>query len=723
MPSVDPAVMEQHARRLELRMAVVRLFGVLFPASPPDPAPGRYALLQQFLERSPALLGALVDAHPPARTRELWSEALVDGEIDVRLLHALAVVFREHALVAQAGGGRARHVDAAGLSAIWTFSTGLWVLLLATDGFWDWFGESRFTSREGARRTLESAERDELMMSAARHILGLHGTTGARELAAGRRDIAGVHARCLDLCRSRNRAVIEALEDLDLVYPLEPDAARLRQIGGVADEVLDTWAQSLVRDAEREVDDPEVAKTLPEGIRKNFEGGIRRLETFTALGVAVPRVLRSALDWYNQWCHCLYTTGKTDEIKRIMQPARKLADQLAPLCERKRGFDPYNQVLSTHYLLRGFVAGEPVTAQREFDEALAWNPGNDNAQQLRRGSRRQHVQTEIDKAIELVKQKNFKRAYSALDAVADPDDPETKDALQQARSVVCFRDAMEQAEHGHYRAALERARESARLNPGEQAIRQLVAQLEEAAPEEHNMRHMHAAREAMDAEKLDEAIAHAARVDRTSKYAAFARNLQSAAHFRRGIAAAGREKFDDAVADLKQALSLNENAGERTIIQQQLTTLEQAQIGAGLKRAFDSRNWSSAEAHLRRALQQPGLSGKVKKTLQGQLSMVLNAHAVELANSAQKARQEGADDLMGTFEAYKKEKGLDDFSVAGMDWSDLQAFMARRRGQGFTAQVDAASYKQRAIGMLEEAIKLDSSNSTAKENLKAIKNM
>lgn len=397
MPPVVPSrqSLDELARGLELEVCTARLLAHLFPDPAPGAAPGsapgkapgkapakaagkapktdpgarseparagRHRALETLIEADAGLRTALL-SQDEAALAEAWRRCLRERPGDLDLQHDLAVVFRERALrqVAQTGSSGERLVIA----------TTLWALLLATGGFW---------RRLRVGRDQEAAPREKI----AGELLDLHASQGAHALAAGRTASARLHLSCLDACRSGDGPVRDLLEDLlGLRYDHSVDDRRLAETRRVAAAALDRWCADLIEGAESLVNDPEAISRLPEGIPKDYESGIGRLAPLIRLGVPVPRVLSTGLDWHNEWCICLYNAHKDYEgIKRVVVSGRDFADRLAPLCSAGEGHQLENQALSRHLMLRGVVADTDEQAIADLEQALHWNPADDNATKL-----------------------------------------------------------------------------------------------------------------------------------------------------------------------------------------------------------------------------------------------------------------------------------------------------------------------------------------------------
>ena len=540
---------------MELHIATARLLTNLFQRSVGTGKDARrYHFLEQVIEQHPQLLQALLDDNTET-IQFKWLQALLTNQSDVHFLHGLAALYWECALASLTEGKQE--------GDLWFRSTALWALLLSAEAFWEYFSEARFTPEKPAnaqRRSLDETEQKDLMKKSLQTILSLHSSNGSKDFAGRRYEQAYIHLRCLDLCRNGEEVLVETLRKYGVHWSLSLDKQRLEQVINHAEELLDGWCLTFVQEAEKIAHDAETIKRLPQGIRQNYEGGIGHLEPFIKLKIPVVRVLIACLDWYNDWCYDLYVTKDIRRIKELMQPAGIVADQLIPQSTKGLAYRRENQVLSQHYLLRGFTTDDPEKAIKEYEEAVEWNSANANAEQLLGDAYQEVLMRQLNVAIECVERKQFEMAYEILDAVEEK--AKDKSQPREVRAVVCFRHADALAEDGKIREALSRANQALELEPEQPVIKQFVAMINELAPEEDNLWYMRSAREAYDKDRYDQAIQNAAHVSSTSQFYSQARYLQSGSYFQRGIQAAKEaidgsgstrgEKLDQAVADLKR---------------------------------------------------------------------------------------------------------------------------------------------------------------------------
>jgi hypothetical protein len=94
-------------------------------------------------------------------------------------------------------------------------------------------------------------------------------------------------------------------------------------------------------------------------------------------------VSRTGLQWCVEWCYALNSRQEYEHISDVLKSADQFVRRLIPLCVKGRGHKPENQLLSKYFMFRGFVAWTFTERSRGYDEALEWNPQNENARTLR----------------------------------------------------------------------------------------------------------------------------------------------------------------------------------------------------------------------------------------------------------------------------------------------------------------------------------------------------
>lgn len=356
--AAEPTGVELHANQLVLEMCVDRLVSHLFPTQPEvRERPGRHRVLENVIGQDHHLLFSLLDGDRSAAL-SAWRETTNASGLGMDLLHALGVLYRERALA-----------DPDTIDDL-IVATTLWTLLLSTEEFWQHLGERA------------QSDEEELRTAIAEELWTAHATRGRQALAAGDEDSAGKHLRCLADCADGGTKLVVALRTFGIRYQYAVTENLLEKVVTIARNALRDWTDDVLRTARSARDDPEAIAGLPEGSRANFEGGIDSLEPFLRLGVPVREVLRTGLEWYNS---CRYDNvvreDQEDAIERLNESADVLADALIPLCAKGRAIEPANQVLARHFVFRGRSRGDDE-AGAEFEEALAWSPGDDNAQVL-----------------------------------------------------------------------------------------------------------------------------------------------------------------------------------------------------------------------------------------------------------------------------------------------------------------------------------------------------
>jgi len=240
------------------------------------------------------------------------------------------------------------------------------------------------------------------------------------------------------------------------------------------------------------------------------------------------------------------------------------------------------------------------------------------------------------------------------------------------------------------------------LNPSHPVIQGLVKEIERLLPEESNLKHLHEAKAEFKKEHYSNVIEELSYVPKNSLFYKGAISLKSAAYFYRGVAEANKMNFRKAVEDLEYALEINEKEEERKIIRSQLDVLRQGSIGHELKQAMENRNWYEAARILRKAISDNPPS-EIKHSLESQLSLVLNAQAVDIANEAAEEMKELAEAVQAMRDGYSYRYGY-------------------RSQRDLVEKLQSINDKKRnAIKILEEAVKYDRHNDVAKQNLDMLK--
>lgn len=544
--------LEKHALKLERRQATLRLVAYLSNATDvAKQAPGRYAYLGTLLSKHPALYQALLN-NDQTRIHSEWAKVQAAHQTDMQFLHALTIIYWEAAL-ARINTGRDQSVSKGSdeqAEREWVIGTGMWIMLLSAGEFWDYFARERWMNEQGERVDLTEQQQKELRETMIGDILNLHASSAKQYFAVGNYAQARMHLRCLDMCRAQSQQFFGALRDYGLPCIASLNDHTLDWIATQAWKEIDEWSVALVADAEKEANDADAIRNLPDGIRLNYSGGLRVLQPFIDLEIPTARVLCAALSWYNEWCYDVYALEEMDQLGKLVQDARKVADQLLPLSVKGKGYERENQLLSRHFLLRGFVIEDPARARKEYEEALAWDPTNQNAQNLLGDA---NIALYLEPALEFVKNNEFEKAHAALDKAEGVFEDSTQ--LQQARAAVYFAQGQQLAKEGKFRQALACAQNACQRVPDEEALQEFLEAMQELAPEEDNIRILEAAEQAFTDKHLDKAIQEASRIPATSQLIGRARTILSAAHFGRGIEASNAKNFERAVSELRKSFA------------------------------------------------------------------------------------------------------------------------------------------------------------------------
>jgi tetratricopeptide (TPR) repeat protein len=636
------------ARSLQFGVGVTRLLKHLFPGGDTVLArPGRHRVLEDVIETSPGLFHALLADDREAVLRA-WAGCLQKRGADLRLDHTLAVLYRERALEEIARDNSS--------DSVLVFATTLWSLLLSTKAFWQ---------RQSGRTPAEEAS---LRDTVVRELLTLHVTIGSRKLAEGAVEAARPHLSCLADCRTGDVALKRTLKELGLPYHTTVDQHLGAEISAIAENLLSGWCADILRVARKTVDDPAAIAGLPEGIRLNYRGGISRLEPFVRTGVPVAQILRTGLEWYNEWCFSLYDRQEVGEIRKLLTLASEFADKLIPLCGKGSGYKPENQALSRYFMFRGFAFEELEAALTAYRTSLEWNPANANAQSLLHTRESELVEARLDTVLDLIEAKAFEEARRILDTLPD------------------------QGSHG---LAVEYIRSAIRHRSNVRTGKSRTA----AAPPV----------------QLD----------------ALAREVLVPAYLRHAVRAAGNKQFGPAVTSLRTALELDPSPVNRTFAEQQLAAVlnaqgvelinESQQIERTLNSAIGTVT-SAAETrlHALARVQNTGLGDLYEQLRSGSTYQGTPRSCACCTKTAVELGMGGFDQVVDA--VCRRARSAGSFRVTNpvRFWTQYEQHLC----QSCRQTVDSVAKKRKtASGLLREAARLDPRNKTIRKNVQVLEEL
>jgi hypothetical protein len=368
--------LRERVRQLEQRQALRRLVAYLSASASENVAvPGRYACFEEMLNKHSALLQVLFHGDMPAIEHE-WRLALNNQQPEISILHALSIITWETAL--------ARLERREVTEREWLSATGLWIMLLSADAFWNYFSHERWNNGQDERSQLPASQQEKLRQAIIHEMLSFHSASAKNCFATGLYDTARIHLLCLDMCRRKSRLFFDALQRYQLPCLTDLNEETLNEIAIQASKMLDEWCAGLVAEAEKVADDAEAIEHLPEGITRNYSGALHMLSPFLDFELPVRRILCAALKWYNDWCYDVHVLQNKTQLALLVQSAEKVAEQLIPLSVKGNGYAQENKLLSQHFLLRGLFSelDNPTLAASQYEEALIWDPTNRKAQGL-----------------------------------------------------------------------------------------------------------------------------------------------------------------------------------------------------------------------------------------------------------------------------------------------------------------------------------------------------
>jgi tetratricopeptide (TPR) repeat protein len=465
------------------------------------------------------------------------------------------------------------------------------VLLLSSETFWYYFALLRGTNERGERSTLPLSQQQELWHDALDSILIFHSTKGKQDFAAGDYQRAKVHLRCLDLCQKGERQMVLVLEAYDIPYAVELTRYRMQWVSSQAGKLLNDWGGSLLADAEKVVNDGEEIKKLPQGIRKNYRGGIAIVEPFIMLDVPIVRVLVTCLDWYNDLSYDLYLNVGREEMRPVVEQARLIAERLIPFCDQKKTYTPENQALSRYFNYHGYVCVDAILAIKDYQEAMAWSPGYTNAEELL-GDARVLAPGQLKQTILVYTEKReFEQAYRTIDEAEQLID--SPHLMQALRVMTCLRHAHWLAGEERYLEALNRSKQACVLNPQSVTAQEFAQVIERCIAAESDASLLKDAEKALARNFFDQALQIVSQIAKDSWVFNQAYQLRITIYYQRGVVSTTRGEFDKAEEHLRYALELDREHKNREMINQQLsnvlTLVATKQIGEMVKTSGSTR--------------------------------------------------------------------------------------------------------------------------------------
>lgn len=559
----------EHALTLETRALSMLLLTYQFPDLDSSAFnPGRYHVLGLTIRQEPQLRKALI-SRDRERIQQEWDKTLQAQQSNMRFLHALCLIYREIALSKQR-----QLID---IEKDWFTSTTFWILLLSSQAFWQYFATAR--NGEGQDK-LNAQQQEELWQDALENILIFHSAIARKSLAAGQHTQARMHARCLALGRQSKDYLLAQLQTANLSFPASIDQQRLDQIKGRTQKLLNDWGQSLVGEAEKSVNNARRIQELPEGIRKNYAGGISVLEPFIRLDVPLTHVLLVCLEWYNEWCTDMRTKGALMQHKEISAAAAQICGRLQRRCNRKNVYNAENKAIARHLIHRGLSLeeSEPSQALHAFTEAQDWGSDHPDLPDLLERTRL----ASTEEAVRIcMNDQQFEEAYRLISqAEVLVKQPESLRKLRNLRMRVSLRHGDELANQDKYTEACSRAKQALALEPGNTVLQKFMHEMEELIPEEGHAKALHLAEAALAAQDFTLALQQLARIAPDSRFFKKAQEMKNQAHLQQQAAnekekqrAEALETSEEKEARIRAIIENSENGLSRARAREELSII------------------------------------------------------------------------------------------------------------------------------------------------------
>jgi hypothetical protein len=364
--------LEGLAAALERETVVKNLLTALVPGRPSqDDDERRFGALAEAFESDEKTKQSLLGDAPLAQAAALWRR--VSALRNPAHYHALAIILREE--------GLRRALETQEPADPLAAASLLFSLLFSSPKFRADFCKQRVFAEPATQRVdLPSRDATGLFERCLKDFFELHRTMGERDFAEKADIRARVHLALLTTCASGGDEPKRLLASYSFDFPFDMERDMAEQTRQLARASLDRWIDVVLQDADKALADP-AAIAREKKLSKHFVGAIDHVERFLKLGVDNERLANSVLDWYNDWCFELHALKDEGALRKVCSKAEPAATRLKRFAKKGAGHLPANQAISKHCLIQGALE----EAERDvpiFREALEWNPGNHNAQQL-----------------------------------------------------------------------------------------------------------------------------------------------------------------------------------------------------------------------------------------------------------------------------------------------------------------------------------------------------
>jgi hypothetical protein len=354
---------------LEYSLYEIRLASVLFTqAANKVVKTGRLRILAKHVEGHEPLREAIKSNESALEIESAWRASLKGKSIDLDIIHAIAVLYRESAFMPNLKeDDRERYCQ---------WSVALWTVLLATPVFMETFSKHRYIEGD-MRIDLTTEQCNELHNHVLDRIFSSYAEYGIRALSAGRLEEAKMYAGCLHIAIHGRETLEKTISQIGMSMPSGLDSERLSRISVFVNCIFDRWARQVLDEAQCKYKD---LKAEPDS--EKIPVVLNILQPFIDMDFPVVRVLGQAMEWYIEWFFALYHQTKTDVIKTMFHTVEILTTQLKPLMTKGMSQDPVNQALSKYFMFKGALNMDDYKAIDLYNESLEWNPHNDNARRL-----------------------------------------------------------------------------------------------------------------------------------------------------------------------------------------------------------------------------------------------------------------------------------------------------------------------------------------------------
>jgi len=326
-----------------------------------------------------------------------------------------------------------------------------WAHLLGRKGYWQWFSEQYYQDKKGTSEDIPEKLRQRIYKQLLEHYYLCcrnNFNSSNSEQLDWKLDKAIFHLKCLCNWNVLKDENCSGLFDKPLLNQ-EWDQAALEEIDKEVTEIATRWMSEWLKLANEKLDDP--AADLPRGISKNFKGALEFTRPYLELVASHPqlfqRLLMFVLTQTNKWCYETAIAGDHGAALTIMDEAAPVIEKIELFLTKPEANTisrPEQKVLSTSYSLWAqlIIESDVERGQSYADAAADWDPGDRHAGELRDQMSKVGVRVRLDQAQEYLENKEFQKAIEVLHEIDLEKHPDSRKPVNSLLAVTHFQWSM-----------------------------------------------------------------------------------------------------------------------------------------------------------------------------------------------------------------------------------------------------------------------------------------